>query len=317
METYCFLFGSNRKCLFMKNFNDILIFLTVVEENSFTRAAEKLDLTNSAVSKRVSNLEKQLNVKLLNRTTRKIELTESGDRYIEFAKLAYKAVQEAEYAATENDNMPTGVLRVSAPVTFGHEVLANLLPLFLQKYPHLSIEVDLTDVFTKVKIEDFDVILTAAHFINSSYSATNISIDEARVVASPEFLSNYGTPDTPEELVNFNCLLPSSHLIPNQWVFFKGKDEIKVKVSGNIKINNPLAVRILTLEGIGISCLQLDTIYDDIEKGNLVTILDDYKITPRIFKAIYPEKNYLPLKVKVFIGFLIDELDKRNLTNNF
>ncbi len=295
----------------MENFVDIPIFLAVVEENSFTRAAEKLGLTSSAVSKRVSNLEEHLNVKLLNRTTRKVELTESGERYIEHAIQAYKAVQEAENAATENDNMPSGVLRVSAPVTFGHEVLAKLLPIFLQKYPQLCIEIELTDVFTKVKIEDFDAILTAAHFFNSAYSATNLSIDEARVVASPEFLSKYGTPDTPEELVNFNCLLPSSHLIPNQWVFFKGKDEIKVQVSGNAKINNPLAVRILTLEGIGISCLQLDTIYEDVEKGDLVTILDEYKITPRIFKAIYPQKNYLPLKVKVFIDFLIDELEKK------
>ncbi|MDC1437205.1 LysR family transcriptional regulator, partial [Gammaproteobacteria bacterium] len=291
----------------MENLVDIPIFLAVVEESSFTRAGEKLGLTSSAVSKRISNLEEHLKVKLLKRTTRKVELTESGERYIEYAKQAYKTVQEAENAATENDNMPTGVLRVSAPVTFGHEVLANLLPLFLKKYPHLNIEIELTDVFTKVKIEDFDVILTAAHFFDSSYSATNISIDEARVVASPEFLSKYGTPDTPEELVNFNCLLPSSHLIPNQWVFFKGKDEIKVQVSGNAKINNPLAVRILALEGIGISCLQLDTVYNDIEKGDLVTIFDDYKITPRIFKAIYPQRNYLPLKVKVFIDFLIDE----------
>jgi DNA-binding transcriptional LysR family regulator len=250
---------------------------------------------------------------LLNRTTRKVELTESGERYIEYAKQAYKAVQEAENAASENDNMPTGVLRVSAPVIFGQEVLGNLLPLFLQKYPQLNIEIELTDVFSKVKIEDYDVILTAAHFFDTSYSATNISIDEARVIASPEFLAKYGTPKTPEELVNFNCLLPSSHLVPNQWVFFKGKDEIKVQVSGNVKINNPLAVRILTLEGIGISCLQLDTIYEDLKKGDLVTIFDDYKITPRAFKAIYPEKNYLPLKVKVFIDFLTEELEKISL----
>ncbi len=294
----------------MENLADIPVFLAVVEESSFTKAAERLGLTSSAVSKRVSILEQHLNVKLLNRTTRKVELTESGERYIEYAKQAYKAVKEAENAATENDSMPTGVLRVSAPVTFGHEVLANLLPLFLQKYPSLSIEIELTDVFTKVKIEDFDVILTAAHFFDTSYSATNISIDEARVIASPEFLAKYGAPNTPEELVNFNCLLPSSHLIPNQWVFFKNKDEIKVQVSGNVKINNPLAVRILTLEGIGISCLQLDTIYEDLKKGDLVTILDEYKIIPRIFKAIYPQKKYIPAKVKVLIDFLTDELGR-------
>lgn len=294
----------------MENLADIPVFLAVVEESSFTKAAERLGLTSSAVSKRVSILEQHLNVKLLNRTTRKVELTESGERYIEYAKQAYKAVKEAENAATENDSMPTGVLRVSAPVTFGHEVLANLLPLFLQKYPSLSIEIELTDVFTKVKIEDFDVILTAAHFFDTSYSATNISIDEARVIASPEFLAKYGTPNTPEELVNFNCLLPSSHLIPNQWVFFKDKDEIKVQVSGNVKINNPLAVRRLTLEGIGISCLQLDTIYEDLKKGDLVTILDEYKIIPRIFKAIYPQKKYIPAKVKVLIDFLTDELGR-------
>ncbi len=152
---------------------------------AFTRAAEKLGLTSSAVSKRVSILEQHLNVKLLNRTTRKVALTEAGERYIEYAKEAYKSAQEAKNAATENENMPTGVLSVSAPVTFGHEVLAKLLPLFLQKYPQLNLVVELTDVFTKVKIEDFDVIFNRRPLFDSSYSATNLFIDEARVVASP------------------------------------------------------------------------------------------------------------------------------------
>jgi DNA-binding transcriptional LysR family regulator len=301
----------------MANFIDIPVFLTVVEENSFTRAAEKLGLTNSAVSKRVSNLEKHLNVKLLIRTTRRIELTEAGERYIEYARHAHRAIEEAEYAATENENMPNGLLRVSAPVTFGNIVLANLLPAFLKKYPQLKVEVDLSDVFSKVNIENFDLMLTSAHFINSSYSATTISVSETKVIASPEFISLYGTPDTPEDLVNFNCLLPSTHQIPDQWVFAKDEDEIKVKVSGNVKINNPLAVKNLTLNSVGISCLGMNIIEEDIEKGNLVTLLNDYKIPPRTFRAIYPEKNYIPAKVKSFIDFLVDELKSKERSTKY
>lgn len=299
------------------NFIDIPIFLTVVEENSFTRAAEKLGLTSSAVSKRVSNLEKHLNVKLLNRTTRRIELTEAGERYIEYARHAYRAVEEAEYAATENENMPNGILRVSAPVTFGNIVLANLLPAFLKKYPQLKVDVDLTDVFSKVNIEDFDLMLTSAHFINSSYNATTISVSETKVIASPEFISEYGAPDKPEDLVNFNCLLPSTHQIPNQWVFSKDEDEIKVTVSGNIKINNPLAVKTLTLNGMGIACLGMNLIEEDIKNGSLVALLNDYKIPPRTFRAIYPKKNYIPAKVKAFIDFLVDELKNDLLSKKY
>jgi len=292
------------------NFIDIPIFLSVVEENSFTRAAEKLGLTNSAVSKRVSNLEKHLNVKLLNRTTRKIALTEAGERYLEYARQARSAVEEAEHAATESENMPNGLLRISAPVVFGNIVLANLLPAFLKKHPQLKVEVDLTDVFSKVNIEDFDLMLTSTHFIDSSYSATTISVSETKVISSPEYIALYGTPVTPEELVNFNCLLPSTHQIPDQWIFSKDEDEIKVKVSGNVKINNPLAVKNLTLNGMGIACLGMNMVEEEIEKGSLVTILNDYKIPPRIFRAIYPKKNYVPAKVKAFIDFLLSELKK-------
>ncbi len=298
------------------NFSDIPVFLTVVEENSFTRAAERLGLTNSAVSKRVSNLEKHLNVKLLNRTTRRIELTEAGERYFEYARDAHRTLEEAEYAAIESETMPQGILRINAPVTYGDMVLAELLPAFMEKYPQLKIEIDLTDVFSKVDIEDFDIMLTSAQFINSSYSATTIEVSETKAMASPEFISRHGVPQSPEELVNFNCLLPSIHQVPNQWVFSKDDEEIKVKVSGNVQINNPLAVKKLTLNGVGICCLTTSLVQEEIDKGNLVTILNDYQLPPRIFRAIYPKKHYVPAKVKVFIDFLLHELKQQNLPEN-
>jgi DNA-binding transcriptional LysR family regulator len=300
----------------MRNFSDIPIFLTVVEEKSFTKAAEKLGLTNSAVSKRVSTLEKHLKVKLLNRTTRKLDLTEAGERYFEYAKQASLAVEEAEYSATENVNEPHGILRISSALTFGNTVLAKHLPIFLKKYPHLKVEADLTDVFTKVRMEEFDVILTTAQFHNSSYRASNIYTVEIITIASPEFISLYGSPDNPEELLNFNCLLPSAHKTPNEWLYFKDKDEIKVKVSGNAQINSPESVRLLTLSGVGISCLPKHMVDEDIKKGNLVPILDDFKITPAIFQAIYPKKNYLPSKVKVFIDFLKYEIENSQPFSN-
>lgn len=293
----------------MKNFSDIPIFLKVVEEKSFTRAAENLGLTNSAVSKRISSLEKHLNVKLLNRTTRKLHLTEAGERYFEYAKQASLAVEEAEYAATENDGEPNGVLRVSASIPFGNTVLPNLLPIFLKKYPSVKVKVDLTDVFSKVNLEDFDIILTPIRFANSSYKATKIYSAEGLITASPEFISNYGAPNSPEELINYNCLLPSIHQIADEWIFYREKDEIKVKVSGNVEINNPEAVRLLTLSGVGISCLPSSMIYNDIIKGSLVPILEEYKITTRAIQAIYFEKNYLPAKVRAFIEFLKDEIE--------
>jgi len=293
----------------LKNFNDIPIFIAVVKEKSFSRAAGKLGLSVSAVSKRVSALERHLSVKLLNRTTRKLNLTEAGERYFEYAKQASSALEDAEIAATENDRGLSGTLRISSPVTFGNTILPNLLPIFLKKHPNIKIEIDLTDVFTKIKLEDFDLILTFAKFFNSSYKATNIHAAGGSVVVSPEFISLYGNPNIPEELANFNCLLPSIHEIPDEWIFIKENDEIKVKVSGNVQINNPLAIRDLTLKGLGISCLPNYIIYKDIKNGNLVTILNEFKIAPRIFQAIYPEKNYLPVKTRAFIDFLKYEAD--------
>tara|TARA_R110000772_G_scaffold209110_3_gene319652 strand:+ start:487 stop:1395 length:909 start_codon:yes stop_codon:yes gene_type:complete len=292
----------------MQDFSAIPIFIAVVEEKSFSRAAERLGITTSAVSKRVSGLEAKLNVKLLTRTTRKLSLTESGSRYFEYAQQAMLAMQDAENAALEKKDVPSGTLRVSAPVTFGRRMLASMVPQFLKENPLVSIQIEMSDVFSKVNIEDFDIILSTGNIPSTSYKAIKILNVPGVVCASPEYLAARSTPEQPAELVNHNCLLLSFHHVADEWVFIKDDEETKVKVSGNYSCNNPEAVHKSALAGLGITCLPSNLVIEDLSSGSLVPLFEDYTIPPRIFRAIYPEKRFQPAKVRVFIEFLINNL---------
>ena len=292
----------------MQDFLAIPVFMAVVEEKSFSRAAERLGISTSAVSKRISGLEANLNVKLLNRTTRKLSLTEFGARYFEYTQQAMLEMQDAENAALENKDIPSGTLRVSAPVTFGRRTLASIVPQFLKENPLLNIQIEMSDVFSKVNIEDFDVILSTGNIPSTSYKAIKIITVPGIVCASPDYLEKYGTPRQPEELVTHNCLLLSFHHIADEWVFIKNEEETKVKISGNYSCNNPEAVMKSALAGLGITCLSARHVEKYLRKGELVGLFEDYTIPPRIFRAIYPEKRFQPAKVRVFIEFLISNL---------
>jgi len=292
----------------MKDFSSIPVFLAVVEEHSFSKAAETLGITTSAVSKRVSNLESNLGVKLLHRTTRKLRLTESGERYLKYAYQASSALEDAKNAAIEKKDVPSGTLRISVPATTARVHLGTLVPKFLEEYPLVNIHMEMIDVFTDFNVEDFDLILSPGYTLNSSYKAIKVMSIGGVTCASPDFIAKYGKPNTPEELINFNCLLPSMHKVVDDWVYKKNDEEIKVKVSGNYYCNSPEVVRIAALSGLGITCLSPGLLKSDLEKGNLVALLTDYINPNRELRAIYPDKQYTPAKVNVFIDFLLKHL---------
>lgn len=293
----------------MSEISAIPVFLAVIEEKSFSRAAEKLGITTSAVSRRISALEKHLGVKLLNRTTRSLDLTESGERYFEYARQALMAATDAENAAKEKKDVPSGTLRISTPVTLGRLQLARLAPIFLEQHPQVNIQITMSDVFTKVDPDEFDIILSVGDIPSTNYKATKILDNFGAVVASPDYLKKHGTPTCPEDLAQHNCLLPSFQLVPDEWVFMKDDEEVKIKVTGNYFCNNPEGVKISTLGGLGISCLPLPLLREEIRQGTLVPLLTDYELPRRALRAFYQDKHFLPAKVKVFIDFLINNLE--------
>jgi len=292
----------------MQDISAIPVFTAVIEQGSFSKAAEKLNITKSAVSKRISGLEAQLGVKLLHRTTRKLSLTEAGERYFRYAIQALHAAQEAENAATELQNVPQGTLRISVPMSFGRLHLAPIIPTFLKQYPQIEIHMDMSDTWSDVIAGGFDIALRAADLPDSSLIARKITKIHSVLCASPEYLTEFGTPKTPHALIQHNCLLYSYHSVINEWKFIKNDEEVTVQISGNYQVNNSEALRESVLQGLGIGRLTTFVAGKDIKEGRLVPILNTYKMPYQTLYAVFPEKQYMPVKIRVFIDFIISHL---------
>ncbi|MFV1984255.1 MAG: LysR family transcriptional regulator [Thiohalomonadales bacterium] len=288
------------------------VFAAVIEQGSFSKAAEKLEITKSAVSKRITGLEKQLGVKLLHRSTRKLSLTEAGQRYFEHALQALNAAQQAEYAATEMQKVPQGTIRISSPMSFGRLHLAPIIPLFLKQYPQINIHMDMNDQLIDVIAEGFDLVLRASDLADSSLRARKLAPLHSVLCASPDYLAEYGTPKTPLELIHHNCILYTYHTVVNEWVFIKNGEQQTIRISGNFQINNGEALRESLIQNLGIGRLASFVTGDDIKARRLVPILTDYKMPHKTLYAVFPEKQYMPEKIRVFIDFIMQHLRDDN-----
>lgn len=288
----------------MFEISSIPIFISVVEQGSFSKAADILGFSNSAVSKRITALEAQLGVKLLYRSTRKLSLTEAGERYYEHAQRALQAAKEAESAATGLQQEAQGVLRISAPMSFSRIHLAPLIPEFLKRFPNIKIQMELSDTWSDVIAEGFDLALRAGELPDSMMIAKPIAPLHSVICASPEYVKAYGAPKTPLDLMQHNCLLYSYHSTNNEWIFSQNDQEIKVSVQGNFQVNNSDALKEALLTGLGITRLPSFIAGEEIKKGRLIPLLTEYQMPCKELVALYPERQYLAKKVRVFLAFL-------------
>lgn len=296
----------------MQDISAIPVFTAVIEQGSFSKAAKKLGITKSAVSKRITGLEAQLGVKLLHRSTRKLNLTEAGERYFEYAVQALHAAQQAENAATELQQVAKGILRVSIPMSFGRLHVAPIIPVFLKQYPQIELHMNMSDTWADVIAEGFDVVLRAGNLPDSSLVARKLTPLHSVLCASPEYLQEYGTPKTPPELIQHNSILYTYHTVVNEWGFIKNGEEQTVRISGNYQVNNSEALREALTQGLGIGRLPTFIAGNDIKTGNLLPVLEDYKMPHKVLYAVFPERQYRPEKVNVFINFLIEKLGGDN-----
>ncbi|NMH66516.1 LysR family transcriptional regulator [Shewanella salipaludis] len=292
----------------MLDISTIPIFTTVIEQGGFSKAAEKLGISTSAVSKRISRLEAQLGVQLLYRSTRKLSLTEAGERYYEHALQALQAALAAEQAATELQRQPKGVLRISVPMSFGRLHLAPIIPVFLKRYPQISLHMHTNDTWSDVIAEGFDIALRAGELPDSLLIAKKLLPLHSVLCASPEYIAEQGQPETPQSLIKHNCIVSTHHSLKNEWVFMQHDVETKVQVTGNYQVNSSDALRESLLQGLGIGRLPTFIAGNDIARGKLVPILTDYSMPHKILYAVFPERQYLPQKVRVFIDFLTENL---------
>ena len=282
------------------------VFAKVVEARSFTAAAAELGMSKSAVSKQITRLEDRLGARLLNRTTRRLSLTETGAAFYDRCARVVAEAQQAELAVTHLQSEPRGTLRVNAPMTFGHLHIAPAIPDFLARYPELRVDMTMNDRFVDLIDEGFDVAIRIAQLTDSSLIARRLAPDRRILCGSPAYFAKHGEPRTPDDLARHNCLSYAYVSDTDQWQFIDGEGTRSIPVRGNLRANNGDAIRQALLASLGVAILPSFMVGADVQAGRLKEVLSDYLPNRASVYAVYPHSRHLTAKVRVFVDFLAD-----------
>ena len=283
-------------------------FIAVVEAQGFTRAAERLETTAGAVSRRISALEAHLGLRLLNRTTRRFSLTEAGEHYFRDVSAILQALTEAQDRASHLAEAPGGNLRVAGPLSFGVRALAPLLPAFLARYPNLHVTLDLDDRMVDILATGADLALRIGSLTDSSLVARRITEFRRVLCAAPGYLARRGEPQTPADLARHACLHYSNVAPRDEWTLIGPNGPETVVVTGPLCANNGDLLRQAAIAGLGIVALPEFLLGDDLAVGRLVPILTGYGTAPLACSALWPSRQFVPAKVRVFVEFLAETL---------
>ena len=289
----------------MDTLDGLKTVIAVVETGSFTAAAERLGLSKALVSKYMGEVEHKLGVRLFNRSTRKLALTEAGQRYYERALPLLEEFSELEDNVIGENSHPQGLLRISMPVTFGEMALAPLLPEFLRRYPDLNVDMQLTDRKIDMLEEGVDVVIRIGGVDDSNLIARQITTLPLLLVASPAYLKKNGRPKVPADIAKHHCIVDSNFRVGKQWPMISpaGKTQ-SVEVQSRVAVNNPRAVKSIAVAGGGIGLIPHFIVDDALRHGDLERVLADYKTLEFGLFAIYPHRRYLSKKVRCFIDFM-------------
>jgi DNA-binding transcriptional LysR family regulator len=280
------------------------VFVRVAEQGSFSLAVRQLGLSKSATSKHVIALEERLGVRLLNRTTRRLALTEVGAVYRDHCARVVAEAEEADLAASRHSLTPRGRLKVNAPMTFGFLHLGPLLPVFLTAYPAIQVELNLNDRIVDLLEEGFDLSVRIWRLADSSLIARRLATTGFVCAAAPAYLARAGAPVEPTDLARHNCLRYSYRPQPEGWSFARGQEEITVRVGGNLEANNGDALRAAARAGLGVVYLPDFISAGDIADGALVRLLPDWRTPQLPIHAVFPPQRHPSAKLRAFVDFL-------------
>ena len=281
------------------------VFVTVVDEASFSGAAEKLNLSRTKVSKQVMDLESHLNARLLNRTTRRQSLTGSGRAYYERAKRILNEIEEADAEATNQSLTPRGSLRINAPTSFGISHVAPNLKGYMDRYPDVEIDLTLNDRFVDLVDEGYDMAIRIGELSDSSLIARRIASARAVACAAPAYLDQHGEPDHPTELESHDCLSYTLISAPNRWSFTRNGETVTANVAPRVVSNSGDAVAAAAIAGLGIIVQPSFIVGPALEDGRLREILPGYDAGLFGIYAVYPSGRLVSARVRTFIDFLI------------
>jgi len=287
---------------------EMVVFVRAVELEGFSAAARALALTPSAVSKIITRTENRLGVRLLNRTTRKLVLTEEGESYFSHCRRILAEIEQIETELSRRREAPSGLLRVNCGLTFGQSQLVSAMPEFLSRYPGVQVDLTLTDELVDLMKEGVDLLIRIGGVTDSSLIARKICDLERIVCASSEYLRKYGTPETPEDLRQHNCLYVTTNPALKRWPFQTPNGRIQVEVNGNFCANDFLSVRDLTIQGLGIARLGDLVASEPIRQGRLIPLLMDFHASePVPLYAMFPQGRHRSPKLNVMLTFLAEK----------
>lgn len=288
--------------------SEMNVFVAAVDAGNFSAAARILGITPSAVSKQISRLETRLGARLLNRSTRRISLTDVGREFYERCRAILSDIDAAERAVGEASDQPRGRLRVTASISFGQRQIVPMVPEFVARYPDVRVDLQFSDRMLDMVDEGIDVAVRVSAPADSALIARRLAPDRRVVCASPGYLHAHGIPAAPDDLATHNALIYSS-VYSDTWRFEGPAGSRAVRLTSNFAANSGEAIRELALRGLGITRLATFLVGPDIKAGRLVQVLPEWRDPQEnIIHAVYPSRRLVPPATRAFVDFLAEKL---------
>jgi DNA-binding transcriptional LysR family regulator len=288
----------------LDHFRQISTFVEVIARGSLSAAARAEGIAPAMIGRRLDALEARLGVKLLQRTTRKLALTDEGTAFLEDCQRILAELEEAEAAVSERSARATGHLVVSAPAGFGRQHVAPLVPSFLAEHREVSVNLNLSDRVVDVIGEGVDIAIRIASLTDSNLVGVKLADNHRVVVATPGYLKRYGTPQTLDDLSKHNCLAISSQGSQRGWTFRDHGKIVTMKVGGNMVCNDGAVLHDWAMAGRGLAWRSMWEVSSEIEAGLLVPVLGQYAAPGNDIYAVFAQRRHLPLRIRVFVDFL-------------
>lgn len=289
----------------MHDLNDMRLFASVAHAGSFTLAAEHLGVPKSTISRRLSRLERSLGVLLMERTTRRLRITDAGQIYLGFCERVHSEAEQAEAAVHRLLDAPSGVLHISAPLDIGQSLLTPILGEFLEQYPDIEINCAYTNRFVDLLEEGFDVVLRIGRLQDSSLVARTLGNPALRLFANSNYLRARGTPKTLQDLATHDLLVMTNNAKHNRWELLSEDDSVSLPLAPRVTVNDFNSVLNLARTGAGIALLP---VYLCAGEDDLQMILKKWRTPPIPVSAFYPSHRGATPKLKVFLSFLAERL---------
>ncbi len=297
----------------MDRFAEIELFVQVAETGSLSRAAEALGLSNAAASRHLQALEDRLGARLVERNTRRLFLTDTGQEFFSRAKTLLADLKDAEDVVNAHTLNPTGMLRISASLSFSMQHIAPLLRAYTERYPNVTVHVEAANRYLDIIDNNIDVAIRTREFEpDSNITVRRLAQTRRILVAAPRYLARHGRPRTLEELAQHKLLIYTYANNPGELRFTRDEQTTALQVKGLLESNDGQILRAAALDGMGILVQPTYIVYDDMVAGRLVPVLDEWDLPRLTVNLAYPSRKHLSAKVRTFIDFMAEHFVRMN-----